>query len=35
MCEGKGGGTEREVPMHLIENSKLSLAACVTTNRMQ
>ena len=32
MKEGKGRGKEREVPTHLIENSKLSHDACVTKN---
>ena len=33
MKEGKGRGKEREVPTHLIENSKLSHAARVTKNK--
>ena len=32
MKEGRGGGKEREAPMHLIENSKFTHAARVTKN---
>ena len=33
MERGRGGGKERETPMHLIEISELSHAARVTKNR--
>ena len=33
MKEGRGGGKEREAPTHLIENSKLTHAVCVTKNK--
>ena len=29
----EGGGKEREAPTHLIENPKLSHAACLTKNK--
>jgi hypothetical protein len=31
--KGRGGGKEREAPMHLIKNSEHTHAACVTKNR--
>ena len=33
MREGKGGGKEREAPMHFIENSKLTHAGRITKNK--
>ena len=33
MKKGKGRGKEREAPTHLVKNSKLTHAGCVTKNK--